>query len=103
NNAFSSNRCDSSSSNRRPGCLLVLPSSKIQSRLCRVTSVTRTSCRCFDRGGSKLVLSPGVVFRTVLMVADWNLRSKGRQSQSANSSHYFIVSTTDSSFLCSLH
>src|SRR5207237_2396540 len=37
------------------------------------------------------------------MVADWNLRSKGRQSQSANSSHYFIASNTDRAFLCALH
>src|SRR5437016_12561249 len=37
------------------------------------------------------------------MVADWNLRSKGRQSQSANSSHYFIASNTDRAFLPALH
>src|SRR2546428_13808450 len=45
NTDFSSNRCDSSSSNRRPSCLLVLPPSKRESRLCRVTSVPRTYCR----------------------------------------------------------
>src|SRR2546425_7278672 len=37
------------------------------------------------------------------MVADWNIRSKSRQSQSTNSSHYFIASDIDRAFLRALH
>src|SRR5438876_10584967 len=37
------------------------------------------------------------------MVADWNLRSKSRQSQSTNSSHYFIASNIDRAFLRAIH
>src|SRR5437667_11124825 len=36
------------------------------------------------------------------MVADWNIRSKSRQSQSTNSSHYFIASDIDRAFLRAL-